>query len=388
MIYIKYLLKLILFSIFFVIPRNKKIWLFRGFADRFIDNSKSLFIYINKEQPKIKAIWITNNQETYNIVKSLGYNCFMMNSIKGLYYSLIGKYHFYGDYNDFITSSGAIAINLWHGTPLKKIEFDIKTGPLEKLFNNRFVSRIKYPHLYRKPDYIISSSKYISNKCFSSAFKIKKEKCLNFGYPRNDVLFNDKDSILNSLKTSDISIFNLMKNKYYKIFIYLPTWRDKQNDFFSESKINLMELDELMETRNSLFLIKMHPATKLDLDISKFTNIKLLNNNVDLYTILPLTDTLITDYSSVFFDYMLLDKNIIFFPFDYEKYTENREFYFDYKDIIPTKPVYTFEELKVKLFKNFNLDSSYKHLKSLFWDYEDGNASKRITDYFFNYKGN
>lgn len=154
-IYIKYILKLISYGIFYFIPRNRNIWLFRGFADKFIDNSKALFLYVNKEQPEINAIWITNNEETYKIVKSFNYKCYMKRSFKGWYYSLVSKYQFYGDYNDFITSSGAITINLWHGTPLKKIEFDIKTGPLKLLFNNSLRSKINYAHLYRKPDYVV-----------------------------------------------------------------------------------------------------------------------------------------------------------------------------------------------------------------------------------------
>ena len=94
-------------------------------------------------------------------------------------------------------------------------------------------------------------------------------------------------------------IFYFIKQKkilFFKIItIYLPTWRDDGKDFFVQSGINLVELNHLMMEENSLFMIKMHPATKLD--ISELSNILVLDNNVDLYSLLPLTD-----YSSVFFD--------------------------------------------------------------------------------------
>lgn len=368
--YLKYLLKIILYIIFYLIPRNKNIWLFRGFADKFIDNSKALFLYVNKEQPKIKAIWITSHQSTYNIVKSLNFECVMKRSFKGIYYSLLSKYQFYGDYNDFVTSAGAVTINLWHGTPLKKIEFDIKKGCLSVLFDNSLKSKINYAHIYRKPNYILSSSSFISDKCLQSAFKIRKDNCLNFGYPRNDCLFDKSQKIPN------------FKKKYNKCFIYLPTWRDSNKDFFSDANLNLLDLNDLMKEKNSLFLIKMHPATKLNVEIDGFSNILLLDDNVDLYSILLTTDVLITDYSSVFYDYMLLDKKIIFFPFDKEEYLKNREFYFDYEKSIPTKPILTFDELKCELFKDFVLDDRYRKIKSLAWTYVDGNSSKRIVNFF------
>ena len=383
---LKFLLKYILYVLSKIFYRKKRIWVFKGFADKYIDNSKSLFEYVNKYKKSIKAIWITSDFDTCNKVKSLKYECYMKNSIKGIYYLLNSKFYFYGDYVDYSTSNGAITINLWHGLPMKKIEFDIKSGSLKALFNNSVKSRIKYPHLYHKPNYVISSSNSMSEKIFMSAFRVPIENCLNFGFPRNDVLFNESNYLLGYFKMNDKDIYNLFNEKYNKIFIYLPTWRDNGEDFFGNSGINLIELNNLMKRENSLFIIKMHPATKLNIDVNQFSNLELLNNNVDLYAILPLTDVLITDYSSVFFDYLLLNKKIIFFPFDYKDYIKGREFYFNYKDIITENPVYTFEELERKLFENFEMNNVYKKTKYLSWDYEDNNASERIADYFIDYQ--
>ena len=356
------------------IPKNQKLWIFRGFADNYVDNSKYLFEYVNNEL-SITPIWLTNKKDVCEEIVKKGFRCYMKKSIKGIYFAIRAKFHFYGDYNDYITSHGAIAINLWHGIPLKKIEFDIKVGPLKSIFDGSINSKKLYPHIYKKPTYVLSTGSYVSKILFSSAFKINIENCLNFGYPRNDIMFKN----INKKQSKYAS--------YKKVFIYLPTWRDSGTDFIEQSGIDFIKLNKLMQEKDSLFILKLHPATQLKFDFSLYSNIVIMDREIDLYEVLPLTDTLITDYSSVFFDYMLLDKDIIFFPFDYKEYTKDREFYFEYEEIVPTKPVYSFDEFYNRLFKTFIIDEKYTKIKNIFWDYNDDNASKRITEFFLNYKG-
>lgn len=356
-----------------IIKRDKNIWIFRGFADNYVDNSKYLLEYVNSNT-NITSIWLTNKVDTCEEVIKKGFSCYMKKSIKGIYFAIKAKFHFYGDYNDYLTSQGAITINLWHGIPLKKIEFDISTGPLKNIFDGSSKSKRLYHHIYKKPNYVLSTSSYASKNLFSSAFRINANNCLNFGYPRNDIMYG---------KT------NKDKSKYAsyaKTFIYLPTWRDDGNDFIKQSGIDFMKLNKLMQENNSFFIFKLHPATHLEVDLSQYSNVGMMDKGMDLYELLPLTDTLITDYSSVFFDYMLLDKDVIFFPFDYDNYIKDREFYFEYDDIFPTKPVYNFGELCDRLFSDFMIDEKYTNIKDMFWKYKDGLASKRITEYFLNYE--
>ena len=253
MLILKYIIKKILYSLIGLFPRNSKIWIFRGFADKYVDNSKYLFEYVN-QNTELLAIWITNNIDTYLILKNKNKKCYMKYSFLGLYYAIRGKFHFYGDYNDYLTSAGAITVNLWHGTPIKKIEFDIKQGPLKYIFNNTLKSKISFLHIYRKPDYIISSSSFISNVVLSSAFRVDADKCLNFGYPRNDIF-------------KKIEPLTSLNKDYSKVFIYLPTWRDDGKDFINSSGIVLKKLNDLMIEKNSLFIFKLHPATNLNIDV-------------------------------------------------------------------------------------------------------------------------
>ncbi len=100
---------------------------------------------------------------------------------------------------------------------------------------------------------------------------------------------------------------------------------------------------------------------------------------------MPNSDLLITDYSSIYFDYLLLDKEIVFYPFDYEKYINtDREFYFDYDALTPGETVYKFKHLIQVLnnLENLNYNKARKELRDTLWKYRDGHASKRILEYF------
>jgi len=381
---VRYVLMSLIRFLSYVIPKNKTIWVFNGFADKYVDNSKYLYEFIFMNHCNITPIWITRNKETFEKISSIGYNVRMKRSISGFYYSLIAKIHFYGDYVDYWTSGGAICVNLWHGTPLKKIEFDIKNGPLKGLYDGSALSYVQHPELYIKPDYMVSSSTFFAENAFCSAFRIQKSRCLNYGYPRNDILFNNKIELLMHIENEMPKLYNTISggHQYRTIYLYLPTWRDSGSNLVEDSGIDFQALNTKMEQLNSLFLLKFHPATHINIDITRFSNIMLINNNTDLYKLIPLTDVLVTDYSSVYFDYLLLNKRIIFFPFDYDEYIEHRELYFNYDEITPGIIVHTFEELLLNLDKQYLDTEKYTNIRNKAWNYLDNNSSSRIVNYF------
>jgi CDP-glycerol glycerophosphotransferase (TagB/SpsB family) len=365
----------------YIFPKNNKIWIFKGFADKYIDNSKYLFEYINQNRKDIYCIWITDNKETLNYLKNTGNRVYLRWSIKGIYYSLRAKVVFYGDYTDVLTTNGAIWVNLWHGVPLKKIEHDIRTGSLSKYYDGKMAKKIQYMNLYRKPDYIISSSEFISKNCFSSAFRIDVNRCLNFGFSRNDYLENFNK---NKISCSYLKKIIHKLETYNNVYLYLPTWRDGDFDLIKEADIDLNDLNKKMIELKSVMLLKFHPASKIMVDINNFSNIILLDNNIDLYQLIPFSTTLITDYSSVYFDYLLTGKPIIFFPFDYDDYIKSRNFYFNYYEFITLNIVYSFNELLDQLDK-IKVDTSlYNDIKKLAWKSPNEMASKLILEYFIN----
>jgi CDP-glycerol glycerophosphotransferase (TagB/SpsB family) len=163
----------------------------------------------------------------------------------------------------------------------------------------------------------------------------------------------------------------------------MPTWRSNKIDFLTEALPDLVKLNNVLIKNNLTLFIKLHPnEINLENDLS---NILFINPRTDIYELLPLTQFLITDYSSIYFDYLLLDKEVIFYPFDLENYlNDERELYFNYDEKTPGTKVYNFEELLL-IFSNLNSLNFKKQRESIkdeFWSYQDDNASMRITNYF------
>ncbi|MBD3808354.1 MAG: CDP-glycerol glycerophosphotransferase family protein, partial [Epsilonproteobacteria bacterium] len=119
-----YLLNLPLYWISRLVPKDENIWIFGAwFGEKYADNSKYLFEYMSKNHPEIRAIWLTTNKSTLDLIKSKGYESYSTYSLKGYYFSARANFSFvstaFNDVNIFIPSK--CIINLWHGNPLKKV---------------------------------------------------------------------------------------------------------------------------------------------------------------------------------------------------------------------------------------------------------------------------
>ncbi|MCT8668325.1 CDP-glycerol glycerophosphotransferase family protein, partial [Glaesserella parasuis] len=174
------------------------------------------------------------------------------------------------------------------------------------------------------------------------------------------------------------------------VFLYTPTWRDNSYDFIKKSEINFELLDNLMKENNSIFLVKLHSATKLSVDFSKYNNIRLIDNKQDPMKLLAIADCLITDYSSIYLDYLIVDRPIIFFSFDLDEYLQGREMYFDYDSVLAGNRVNSFSELFREILKVFVDDrlgkERRKKMSSLFLS-NDTDSNKSIVDKIINKLG-
>jgi len=358
--YVKNSLKVFLWILYFLsgfFPRCKDVCVFGTSGPGFNDNAKHLFVSLNETNKYKKYVWITSDNKTLAYLRSVGYLCYAKFSIGGIYYCLRSGIYIYNSYVsdiNFWLSRNAMYVNLWHGVPLKKIEFDIRVGPLVTRYNpknkiDKIFNKIFYPHIYNKIDILLVPSEKLL-PIFSSAFKVKIENCHISKYPRSEIIIKEKRDIFKILKKlneiATIDLLEKIENKDNR-FLYVPTWRDSGTNIIESAGLVFEEIDALMGRLNSVFIIKFHPNTKIDLTYLKdFPNIRLLDNVMDIYPILPFVDFLITDYSSIYVDFLLIDKEIIFFPFDKEDYlTNNREMYFNYDEVTPGKKVLNYEEL-------------------------------------------
>ncbi len=338
-------------------------------AEDFIDaNIKHLFLYYIKNDKK--AILITNNALQILELKKYKLPVAKLYSWQGYFYTALAKKiyldHFILDYLEY-TSSLQITIQLWHGVGLKPIQ-----------------DRSNFYY-----NYFISTSKWTNETNFQKVFKAKE--FLNLGYPRNDILLKNNEDKLD-LILCDMNIYNSIqdnrKNKI-KTILYMPTFRENGFDSFP---LDFKILNKSMITLNAVFYVKLHPFVlnqyRDSIKKEKFSNIIFYNTQGDIYPILKYIDILVTDYSSIAYDFLFLDRPIIFFNYDYDEYIKirgnrnNNKFLFDYYDYTPGVKVQTQDTLVYEI-RNLveNKDLYTKHreqIKNKFFDYINDSHS-RIT---------
>lgn len=342
---LKQLFFFVIYVLSFVFPRNKKIWLYGNYQGTFRDNSKYLFIYNNINYPEISHVWISSSKEVVNTINILGFKSLYRYSYLSFYYAFTAKVYIYNvvptDILNGYCSGSAFLFNLWHGIPYKKIEYDIKMGPLKNFFHpvgfkeifNRFLHE---PDTFRKSTAVLTTSPKLLD-IYSSAFRLSKDKICIGPYPRNWSLEFSRAKLIEFIKKYETKQFNQFissLSNYTSVIIYMPTFREANPDFMEKAIPDFEKLHCVCKRENTLFLIKAHVLTKFSADLSAFTHIKSLDSQIDVYPLLPFTNCLVSDYSSIIFDYSLLRKKIIFYAFDKEKYLlKSREAYFSYEEI-------------------------------------------------------
>ena len=265
--------------------------------------------------------------------------------------------------NYWIKKEGQVYINTWHGTPLKamgrKVHNDVFFGNVQKNLVN--ADYLLYPNIFTKDvmirDYMlenISSNSYILG-----------------GYPRNTVFFdrNAESRIREELEITD-----------KKIYAYMPTWRgtvDKvgvsKNDAYL--MYYLCELDKRL-TDDEIFYINIHPMAmhaKNTAEVSKLKHIKNFPAEYETYDFLNIADVLVTDYSSVFFDYACTRKKVVLFPYDKDEYLCDRGMYMDMDDL-PFPQVFDLDALVDELRSEKNYDDTEFVKTFCTWDNIDATA--------------
>lgn len=369
----------------YIIPRHKDKWLV-GSHIGFAGNAKYFYLeaIIRYNQ---HCYWIASSIKEMQDLEALGLPVYYRWSLKGIYHCLTAyKYIFSFHVIDinFWTSGGTKRINLWHGIGIKNIEFQIHR---DFLYNEKnILARIYVPYIFKKPHLFLSTSPLMTEH-FQKCFRIEKENCITALYPRCRLFFWPKEQLISFIRQYEPEYTWHLINKfsrYEEVYLYMPTWRDTHSDFITTAGFDFFALNEVLKKNNSLFMLKLHPATNLN--YTKFmglSNIICLDNKIDIYPVLPFTSVLITDYSSVYYDYILMgDKQILLFPFDYNDYIiNNRDLAFDFDEYTPGKRVYSFVELLRCIERKESLQNDkVQQIKDLFWDYGMDDVYKCIEE--------
>jgi CDP-glycerol glycerophosphotransferase (TagB/SpsB family) len=368
-----------------LIPRNKRIWIFGAWnGERYSDNSRHFFQYVTKNHPEIKAIWLTRVKTNCEKVRNDGGAVYMVHSLKGIFYSLLAKNVFLSsgklDVNPLFIN-GATLFQLFHGSPLKKIGLDDKFSPANSFFHKKIVPVI-FPFVNEyNCDYVLSNSVFFSEK-MGSAFNIPMVNVLETGFPRSDVFFSEEEDNFNS----ELRI----KYACCKLLYYLPTFRSfhKTQSLFCLNDYDREIIERFLEEENMVLITKGHYVDN-NLDAGRSFResriIHLSDDKVsDINFMIKDADLLITDYSSVYFDFLLTEKPVIFAAFDLEEYlSSSREMYFRFEDVIAGPVVKNWSEL-MKCLKNIWTDENYSRLRKeknyIFNKYHDSKNSERLYD--------
>jgi CDP-glycerol glycerophosphotransferase (TagB/SpsB family) len=327
-------------------PKNKLIGFGSWQGIKFTDNSLYFYKYLRKKLPNYYFIIFTKDSIKLNL-KNKKTIIVKPGSIKALFYSSIISLFFIThsiqeDINPFLINPKATVVNLWHGTPIKQ---------LRKLTNNSGVNFIKkvINSFFPKNVYLVSATsnaKLIKHQ--ANFLEIPLSKVILSGYPRNDVL----------QKTPSKFISNLL--------LYLPTYRPYKISFNSSF---LEKLNQTLKDSNQYLIVKIHPADRSWGDLSIFQRIIDFNDvGLPLYKLLTLTSTLISDYSSVIFDYALLNKKIVLYLPDLKKYQQQVGLLLDPQQEIPAIFAQTEDELlsTIKLLPKFKESKSFLQKKEKF----------------------
>ncbi len=325
------------------LPKNKTLIAFGTHTSSFSGNIKSLFL--RQDTAGYQKVFISDEKALVRRLTSDGYTAYSKYSFQGIWTCLKAGTYIYSSYPsdiNFWLSAGTKYINLWHGTPIKKIERDVTAGKYSLRNNYKWIFRILKPNLLAKSDTLLVSSEY-EEKCFKSAFEVGDENIFRAFPPRLESLLD-----------------NNSKNNKQKTILYTPTWRD--NHSFSFSKyVNLNLFNTFLQVNDMIFIIKLHPSDK-SLGIAKyFSNITVVNQKEDVYAHLKDADILVSDYSSMVFESLYLSKPVVLFCPDYETYQKNsREFYIDPCHDLPIEVSYTQNELEeaiLRLIKQKKIDA-------------------------------
>lgn len=284
----------------------------------------------------------------------------------------------------FTPKKKQIYINTWHGIPLKTLGFDIPSGNISSKNTLRN---------FLMCDYLISPNSFMT-EIYKKAFKLENlypGRIIQEGQPRNDNLFNTSSlDVVKNLNSHGIEI-DLNKT----IILFAPTWRGKAYETPDTSLeeyfkfINIMEQN--LDQKKYQILIKPHQIVYKHIKGSKNLTNQFIPATVDTNELLSIVDILVSDYSSIFFDFLATEKPILFYIPDFEEYRRSRGIYHSL-DTLPGPVAVNMEELPkwIKEIDSISMKYTEKYRQQKQWacPYDDGKVCARILDIIINQNEN
>jgi CDP-glycerol glycerophosphotransferase (TagB/SpsB family) len=369
-----------LYLLSFMFPRDRSLWVFIGWRrnkerEIFAENPKYQFLYTKHHAPDIRPIWISKDKTFCNLLVSEGYEAYRLSSLQGIFFSLRAGYTFIGGLlqpENWRYTGGTRIIQLWHSKSLKKTGFNSPYGL------GRY-DRFLFGNLFKKPFKFVAISTFLS-RFVTNDFNIPEKDLLISGIPKHDVLIHPSLGSEIDVDTSLMQILNRIRSlNPRRVILYGPTFRpDGRNPL---ETLDLEKLNAHLRKTNDHMVISLHPkfSTRDWIPETNLDHISFSQNELDTYPILNEFDLLVTDYSSLSMDFLLMNKPVILYAFDKNSFEEEMGIYEDLWDCMPGPKVYTFEELLHALEEDLSLyEKKTEDARKTLFDFTDGKASERI----------
>ncbi|KSU60438.1 hypothetical protein AS034_16485 [[Bacillus] enclensis] len=366
------------FNICKLFPLQNKV----TFVVSFSENNKSIYKEMIRQDFSCRTLFLTT-EKMYGVFSKFEKATTLLFEMKkpldfmrSIYHLATSKVILVDNYYGFLAKSefkpGVDCIQLWHANGAIK-KFGLKDPSVESR-SSRAKGRFKA--VYDRFTRVVVGSEAMA-EIFRGAFGVTEDRLLRTGIPRTDVFFDQTAQL--RAKSKLYKKFPFLKEK--KVLLYAPTYRENQLSS-AEIKLNLKKLALQFEDEYIL-LLKLHPAVKNDLcipaELSHFAYD--FSGWHQLNELLFISDMLITDYSSVPFEYSLLNRPIIFFWYDLGQYEKERGIWENFMSLLPGPVAHTSEEVAAYI-SRMKADHESTHLFSSKWnEYSKGESSRNILDY-------
>lgn len=374
---LRILLSLLAHRLAALVPRRDDVWAFgaRG-GTRFEGNAKYLFLHVANREDGVRPVWITANDDLVADLREAGYPARNASSLRGTWTLLrAGRVFVTGALTDVPVwpTGGAEIVQLWHGVPLKRISTD-SAAFADASLGERLAKR----YVYRQFDWVTVTATALADR-FASAFRLPVSKMAVTGYPRTDVLFREvpdatlgfDGSVMEEVASLDAE----------RVVAYFPTYRNDP-ERAPATAVDFDALDSFLADRDATLLLKFHPAQTPDVDLDAHDRIRLLPAGTDPYPLLEHVDVLLTDYSSIYFEFLLLDRPVAFYAYDRPEFEAANGLYFDYDEYAPGPVATEFEELSAALDRCFEDPGAHadqrERVREEMFDHRDGRSAERV----------
>ena len=374
----------VLFSFFKLFPLKDK----TTFVTSFGDNCQHIAEEMDKQDLAVQKV-ILIKSSSHIQVKDDGKTIVLpfetkhiIAMVRSIYHLATSKWIIMDNYFGFLSAvrfkKPVIRVQVWHAAGAVK-----KFGAKDPSIQGRSArARKRFLNVYQQFDYVTTGSEKMA-EIYRESFQLPDSRILRTGIPRSDFFFNE-EAKQNARRTL-LTTYPELANK--KIILYAPTFR---NADLNSGKIalDLALLYKELQSENYALLLKLHPAVKAEHDLEhKFPGfVYPVNSNFHVNELLISTDLLVTDYSSIPFEFSFLEKPMVFYAYDLQEYEEERGFWEDYPSSMPGPIVTTTDELLEKIRAVDYQFEKVQPFKQKWNQYSNGNSSKKLVDFLFTKK--